>query len=126
MLGRMRDRGAITEEMCAAGYAFRDTFRLAQLDPLKAADVSRPVVSCSCRTSDGAHIEAARRKVAASLRLLGSGPHMACRSCAWNVLGFEQSLRQWAAEYSLMHRPISKDQATGVLISALEILAARQ
>jgi hypothetical protein len=107
--------GRITPEMRQAGDHFHRLFRLACLDPLQAADLSR----CGAR---GAHERLpgslrARNEVHAALRDLDgiSGP---LGAAAWFVLGCELSLRQWA-QRGFRNRPINKDVAAGILIGAL-------
>src|SRR5216684_428639 len=84
-------RGDITAEMWAAGEQFRADFRKAQLDPLKAADVSRPMVSG--RIIDISSLAGnARKRVGDTLRAVGEPSG----SCLWHVVGLEMTLQEWA------------------------------
>jgi hypothetical protein len=118
LLEGMRRRGAITLEMRSAGEEFHDRFRLAQLDGLQAASLMG-----AGGGSNIAHVngnEAARKAVMAAIDALGGGRAPAA-SCAWHVLGEEWSLRRWVMEF----RRGSVNEASGVLIAALGVLARR-
>ena len=45
-------------------------------------------------------------------------------SCMWHVVGLQMSLREWAMQQGWNGRPMQLNQATGVLVTALGVLAA--
>jgi hypothetical protein len=120
-LGRMLKAGTITGPMAEAGRKFGRQFILAQLDPLRAPDVRR--VPGNGREADpGDTSLAAREQVHRALRALG-GDHAALGSVAWHVLGCGCSLREWTLRQGWNGRQLRSEQATGVLIAALDLLA---
>jgi hypothetical protein len=96
ILAKMERSGKITPAMRQAGDDFRSTFNRAQLDPLKAADYSRPMVS-GRRASDGpgSAIERARDTTWRALCAVG-GIGSPGGSCLWHVVGWERPLKEWA------------------------------
>ena len=126
-LAVMERRGSITAGMRQAGEDFRDCFAVAQLDPLSAFDLSRPriVSRGGVRSMDepGSRIENARRVVwRATLAVGGLGS--AGGSCVWHVLGWQQSLKEWALEQGWNGRRVSQEAASGILIASLGTLEA--
>ena len=115
LLDAMERRGAITADMRAAGAAFHGRFRLAQLDGLRASSFMAGA-GCGVYAANGN--EAARRSVRMAIEALGGGRAPAA-SCVWNVVGLEWSLRRWSNEY----RQGSTNEASGILIAALGVLA---
>lgn len=118
ILAALERRGAITHEMWAAGDRFRSTFRRAQIDPLKAANwlhirggETEPAAS---------RAENAQRSIRHAIHALGPQGG----SCLWHVLGWEQSVSQWAMQQSWSRRRVSIDVATGIFIAALGVLVA--
>jgi hypothetical protein len=123
ILAAMERRGAITAEMREAGEEFQLLFRVAQLDPLMAADLSRPIVSGGVfNVGIGHRIEQARRLVWETLMSVG-GLGSAGGSCLWHVLGWQQSLKEWASQQGWSGRRVSQEAASGILIGALGVLA---
>lgn len=123
ILAAMERRKAITAEMRLAGEDFRDHFRIAQLDPLHAADMARiPKIGVNS-SGPGFHVEAARewiwRAICASGGLASPGG-----SCLWHVIGFERSLKEWALVYGWAGRTMSQESASGILVCALGALEA--
>ena len=120
-LGRMLKAGTITEPMVEAGRKFERQFILAQLDPLRAPDIAR--IPGNGREADPGNISlAAREQVHRALRALG-GHETALGSVAWHVLGTGCSLREWTLRQGWNGRQLRPEQATGVLIAALDLLA---
>ncbi len=70
ILAAMERRGAITAEMLAAGEDFRATFRRAQLDPLRAADLQR-IPGAGRGAGAGGFAETARDQIWRALLVLG-------------------------------------------------------
>jgi len=113
--------------MRQAGEDFRDRFAVAQLDPLKAFDISRPRIASRTgfRVADepGSRIEAARKLVWDAIVAVG-GLGSAGGSCIWHVVGWQQSLKEWALEQGWNGRRVSQEAASGILIAALGTLEA--
>jgi hypothetical protein len=63
-----------------------------------------------------------RRRVHAALQALG-GINSPAGSCVWHVVGLQQSVRAWAMRQGWSGRPIRQEQAQGILIAALGVLA---
>jgi hypothetical protein len=124
-LALMERRGSITAGMRQAGEDFRRRFAAAQLDPLRALDLSRLSLGDKPSRRDG-HVpglraEAARRSVWEAIRAVG-GIASPAGSCLWHVVGWERSLRQWAHEQGWAGRRVSQEAASGILIAALGAL----
>lgn len=126
-LAVMERRGSITPGMRYAGEGFRDYFAVAQLDPLRAFDISRPRIGTRSGfravEEPGSRIENARWVVwRATLAVGGLGS--AGGSCLWHVVGWQQSLKQWALEQGWNGRRVSQEAASGMLIASLGTLEA--
>ena len=120
-LGRMLKAGTITEPMAEAGRKFGRQFTLAQLDPLRAPDIAR--IPGNGREADPGDISiAAWEQVHRAMRALG-GLDAALGSVAWHVLGCGCSLREWVLRQGWNGRQLRSEQATAVLIAALDLLA---
>ena len=120
-LGRMHKAGTITEPMLDAGRAFQRQFIMAQLDPLRAPDIGR--IPGNGREPDPADTTlGARRRVHGALTTLGGhdGP---LGSVAWHVLGCGCSVREWALRQGWGGWHVRQEQAQGMLIAALDLLA---
>ena len=65
----------------------------------------------------------ARRRVGEALDALGGlgGP---AGSCVWHVIGLQRSITEWAKRQGWGGRPVRVEQAQGILIAALGMLAA--
>ena len=114
-LALMLKRKTISQEMRDAGERFRDCFAEAQLEPLRAADVSR-IPGCGQAPPLGSRIENARRSVWGMLIQVG-GIASLPGSCLWHVLGEGQSLTTWATLHGR-----SREAAGGILVAALSII----
>jgi hypothetical protein len=122
-LGRMVKAGTIDGAMHDAGREFQRSFALALLDPLRAADLLR-VPGSGGRGPDSGHVQqAARDRVHRALVALG-GHDSPAGSCAWHVLGCGRSAREWALRQGWGGRPVRQEQAQGILLAALGLLAA--
>jgi hypothetical protein len=117
VLDQLERNGTITAPMAVAGMKFHDWFRLAALDPLRAAALLR--VPGGGQPNPVGN-EWARRKVGESLDWLG-GMSSPAGDCAWFVVGLEWSLTRWARE----RQKARVHLATGVLVAALGVLAAK-
>jgi hypothetical protein len=65
----------------------------------------------------------ARRRVHRTMEALG-GHDSAAGSVVWHVVGGGMSVRAWARRQRWGGRPVRPDQAHGVLMAALSVLAA--
>jgi hypothetical protein len=123
----MERRGSITAGMRQAGEEFRQRFAVAQLDPLRALDLSRLSLGDKpTRRGDhapGLRVEAARNAVWRAIRAVG-GIASPAGSCLWHVVGWERSLKEWALEQGWAGRRVSQEAASGILIAALGALEA--
>ena len=126
-LAIMERRGSITAGMRQAGEDFRARFATAQLDPLRALDLSqlRLGESRPRRGEDGPglRIEAARGTVWRAIQAVG-GIASPAGSCVWHVVGWERSLKAWAIEQGWNGRRVSQEAASGILVAALGALEA--
>ncbi|MGH7044957.1 MAG: DUF6456 domain-containing protein [Stellaceae bacterium] len=127
ILALMERRGAITSAMRQAGDDFRARFAVAQLDPLRALDYSRPrdgSAAASRRRGEepGSRAEGARDRVWRAILAVG-GIGSPAGSCLWHVVGWERSLKEWALEQGWSGRRVSQEAASGILIAALGALA---
>jgi hypothetical protein len=121
ILELLERRGVITSGMWMAGNRFRAIFHVAQLDPLKAADMARPVISGN-RTPDILNkTKKARESIWSALLAVG-GLHSAGGSCLWHVIGWERTLKEWALVQGWNGRKVSQDMARGILIATLGTL----
>lgn len=123
----MQRRGSITAGMRQAGEDFRARFAVAQLDPLRAVDLSRLRMGQRSLRPDGEgpglRIEAARNAVWRAIQAVG-GIASPAGSCAWHVLGWERSVKEWALEQGWSGRRVSQEAASGILVAALGALEA--
>jgi hypothetical protein len=121
----MERRGSITTGMRQAGEDFRRRFAVAQLDPLRALDLSR--LSLGDKPSHrgdhapGLRVESARGAVWRAILAVG-GIASPAGSCLWHVVGWERSLKEWAQEQGWAGRRVSQEAASGILIAALGAL----
>lgn len=126
-LAIMERRGTITAGMRQAGEDFRARFAVAQLDPLRALDLShlRLGERSSARDGEGhgLRVEAARTAVWRALTAVG-GVGSPAGSCLWHVLGWERSLKEWALEQGWSGRRVSPEAASGILVATLGALDA--
>jgi hypothetical protein len=126
-LAIMQRRGSISGGMRQAGEDFRARFAVAQLDPLRALDLSHLRLGDKSlgREGDapGARIEAARRAVWRAIQAVG-GIASPAGSCLWHVLGWEHSVKEWAIEQGWSGRRVSPETASGILVAALGALEA--
>lgn len=123
----MERRGSITAGMRQAAEDFRLRFAVAQLDPLRALDYSRPRDSGAGpkigRDEFGLRVETAREHVWRAIGAVG-GPRSPGGSCLWHVVGWERSIKEWALDQGWNGRRVSQEAASGILIAALGALEA--
>jgi hypothetical protein len=121
LLERLQRVGDIGARERAAGEEFQRLFRLAWLDPLRAASLDE-VFRGASRLPHGS--EDARRRVNEVFERLGSRENSRAASCAWYVIGCEQSLATWSRNMRWMGRTMSEHAAKGVLLATLDMLVA--
>jgi hypothetical protein len=123
----MERRGTITAAMRQAAEDFRSRFAVAQLDPLRALDYLQPRTGkAGPRYRDAQpaqRIETAREEVWRALLAVG-GPSSPGGSCLWHVVGWEQSIKDWALGQGWNGRRISQETAAGILVATLGALEA--
>jgi hypothetical protein len=123
----MERRGSITAGMRQAGEDFRHRFALAQLDPLRALDLSRLSLGDKPAPrgdhAPGLRAEMARTSVWRAILAVG-GIASPAGSCLWHVVGWERSLKEWAQEQGWAGRRVSQEAASGILVAALGALEA--
>jgi hypothetical protein len=120
-LGKMLRSGTITPAMHDAAHAFQGAFIAASLDPIRATPTLRVLgigrdLELSERQLD------ARRRVHEAMQALG-GINSPAGSCVWHVIGCGCSIREWAIRRGWGGRPVRQEQAQGILIAALGVLA---
>ena len=120
-LGKMLRAGTITQEMHDAARDFQASFIIAQLDPLRALPILR--VPGTGREPDLSERQLhARRRVHQAMATLG-GISSPAGSCVWHVVGLQRSVREWAMRQGWGGRPVRQEQAQGILVAALGMLA---
>ena len=121
-LGKMLRAGTITQEMHDAARDFQASFTIAQLDPLRALPLAR--VTGTGREPDLSERQLdARRRVHEAMEALG-GISSPAGSAVWHVVGLQRSVREWAMRQGWGGRPVRQEQAQGILVAALGVLAA--
>jgi hypothetical protein len=119
-LRKLHRSGAISEAMYDAGRAFERDFQFAGLDPIRARSMMLPVRGGAPDLTESRLN--ARRRVHRALETLG-GIASPGGSCLWHVLGCGCSIREWAIRRGWSGRPVRQEQAQGILIAALGMLA---
>ena len=120
-IDRMHKAGTITRAMHDAARDFKAHFIIAAYDATPPRDMIR--VSGGGWTNDLTDNQiAARNRVARALGTLG-GSASPGGSCVWHVVGLGLSLREWAMQQGWGGKPMLVSQATGVLVTALGVLA---
>ena len=120
LLAQLERRGDIRPAEREAGEHFHRLFQRAALDPLRAADMGRTGGGSASLQNHGS--EHARQKIADAMQVLG-GHASPQGSCAWVVLGCDQSLAQWAARMNWRGQAMNDQMAKGMLVVTLDTLA---
>jgi Domain of unknown function (DUF6456) len=120
-LGKMLRAGTIDQAMHDAAKDFQAAFVIAQLDPLRALPILR-VPGTGRQPELNERQVHARRRVHRAMAALG-GIGSPAGSCVWHVVGLQRSVREWAMRQGWGGRPVRQEQAQGILIAALGMLA---
>jgi hypothetical protein len=120
-LGKMLGAGTIDEAMHDAAKDFQAAFIVANLDPIRAMPILR-VTGIGREPELNEHQLDARRRVHKALQALG-GISSPAGSCVWHVVGLQRSVREWAIRQGWGGRPVRQEQAQGILLAALGVLA---
>jgi hypothetical protein len=121
-LGKTLRAGTIDQAMHDAAKDFQATFIIAQLQPLRALPIVR--VPGAGREPDLSERQLhERRRVHEAMAALG-GISSPAGSCVWHVVGLQRSVREWAMRQGWGGRPVRQEQAQGILVAALGMLAA--
>jgi hypothetical protein len=121
-LGKMLRAGTITPEMHDAAQDFQAAFIVANLDPFRALPITRVPGNPREPELNERQLDA-RRRVHKALEALG-GISSPAGSCVWHVVGLQRSVREWALRQGWGGRPVRQEQAQGILVAALGMLAA--
>lgn len=120
-LGLMLKNGTITPQMFDAGQQFSQEFYAAQLTGPKPPSLERIGGS---RTADSMteRCAFAIKRVTQALDAVG-GVSSPAGSALWYVAGLGMSVREWALRDGWNGRKLDKDEAKGILLAALGMLA---
>ena len=122
-LGKMLRTGTIDQTMHDAAKDFQAAFIIAQLDPLRALPILRVPGTGRDPELNDRQLHA-RRRVHEAFEALG-GISSPAGSCVWHVVGLQRSVREWAIRQGWGGRPVRQEQAQGILVAALGVLAGR-
>ena len=120
-LGRMLRAGTISKDMHDAARDFQAAFTIARFDSI----LCMPLVRLSGSSGELRLSEAqldARRRVGEALDALG-GLGSPAGSCVWHIVGLQRSIREWAMRQGWGGRPVRIEQAQGILVAAVGVLA---
>jgi hypothetical protein len=120
-LSKMLRAGTIGQAMHDAAKDFQAAFIIAQLDPLRALPILR-VPGTGREPEPNERQLHARRRVHKAMAALG-GISSPAGSCVWHVVGLQRSVREWAIRQGWGGRPVRQEQAQGILIASLGMLA---
>jgi hypothetical protein len=121
-LGKMLRAGTIDQAMHDVAKDFQASFIVAQLDSLRAVPILR-VPGTGREPELNERQLHARRRVHEAMAELG-GISSPAGSCVWHVVGLQRSVREWAMRQGWGGRPVRQEQAQGILVAALGVLAA--
>jgi hypothetical protein len=122
-LGKMLRAGTIDQAMRDAAKDFQAAFIIANLDPLRALPILR-VPGTGREPELNQRQLHARRRVHAAMEALG-GLSSPAGSCIWHVVGLQRSVRDWAIRQGWGGRPVRQEQAHGILVAGLGMLATQ-
>ena len=120
-LGIMLRAGTITKPMHDAARDFQAQFTIACYDTLVCMRFQRDPSRGNRAELTETQIDA-RRRVSAAMDALG-GLGSPAGGCVWHVVGLQRSIREWAMRQGWGGRPVRVEQAQGILVAALGVLA---
>ena len=120
-LGIMLRAGTITKDMHDAARDFQAQFTVACYDTLVCMRFRRDPSKGNRAELTETQIDA-RRRVDEAMDALG-GLGSPAGSCVWHVVGLQHSIREWAMRQGWGGRPVRIEQAQGILVAALGVLA---
>jgi hypothetical protein len=120
-LGIMLRAGTMTREMHDAARDFQAQFTIARFDVVRCMPLVRMPGGSGPGDLTDAQVDA-RRRVGAALDVLG-GLGSPAGSCVWHIVGLQRSIREWAMRQGWGGRPVRVEQAQGILVAALGVLA---
>jgi Domain of unknown function (DUF6456) len=120
-LGIMLRAGTITKDMHDAARDFQAQFTVARFDAVRCMPLMRLQGGGGPSDLTDAQVDA-RRRVGSALDALG-GLGSPAGSCVWHVVGLQRSVREWAMRQGWGGRPVRVEQAQGMLVAALGVLA---
>jgi hypothetical protein len=121
-LGKLFRSGVISQEMFDIGRDFETNVIVSNLDRLRALPLDRELGTGGPGNFTDLQLMA-RRRVHKTMALLG-GIGSPAGSCVWHVCGMQCSLREWALRQGWNGRPLDQQEARGILLAALGVLAA--
>jgi hypothetical protein len=105
-----------------AAKDFQAAFIIANLDPIRALPLLRLPGNGREPELNERQLDA-RQRVHDALQALG-GISSPAGSVLWHVVGLQRSLREWAIRQGWGGRTVRQEQAQGILVAALGVLAA--
>src|SRR5512147_2644575 len=120
-LGIMLRAGTINKDMHDAARDFQAAFTIARFDVVRCMPLVRLLGGSGPGDFTDAQVDA-RRRVGAALDALG-GLGSPAGGCIWHVVGLQRSIREWAMRQGWGGRPVRIEQAQGILVAALGMLA---
>ena len=120
-LGIMLRAGTITQAMHDAARDFQAQFTIARFDAIRCTSLVRLPGDGGPGEFTDAQVDA-RRRVGKALDALG-GLGSPAGSCVWHVVGLQRSIREWAMRQGWGGRLVRVEQAQGILVAALGVLA---
>ena len=120
-LGIMLRAGTITQGMHDAARDFQAQFTIARFDVVRCMSLMRVPGGGGPGDFTDAQVDA-RRRIAKALDALG-GLGSPAGSCVWHVVGLQRSIREWSMRQGWGGRLVRVEQAQGILVAALGVLA---
>jgi hypothetical protein len=121
-LGKLLRSGVISQEMFDIGRDFETNVIVSNLDTLRAPRLDRELGTGGPGEFTDRQLMA-RRRVHKTMAMLG-GIGSPAGSCVWHVCGMQCSLRECALRQGWNGRPLDQQEARGILLAALGVLAA--
>jgi hypothetical protein len=121
-LGIMLRASTISQGMHDAARDFQAQFTVARYDVIRCMSLMRLPGGSGPGDFTEAQVDA-RRRVGKALDALG-GLGSPAGSCVWHVVGLQRSIREWALRQGWGGRPVRVEQAQGMLVAALGVLAS--